>query len=202
MTMAETYRKQLRRFEQVSHLHELTFSCFRRQPLLTNDVWRSLLAAALNSACLEERFQLIAFVFMPEHVHLLVLPQTSEAKVSRLLARSKQPVSKQIREILEARHSSRLDELTVQERPGKCCFRFWQQGAGFDRNLFSPNAIASSIEYIHTNPVKRGLCQRSTDFKWSSARFYLQNMVDPDLPILARPAPEWFHTSGVQVNIG
>jgi putative transposase len=62
--MAEIYRKPLHRFERVSHLHEWTFSCFRRKPLLTNDVWRSRSAAALNSACVEERFQLMAFVFI------------------------------------------------------------------------------------------------------------------------------------------
>lgn len=199
--MADTQRKQLRRFEQVSHLHELTFSCFQRKQLLTSDCWRRLLAMALNSACAEERFQLIAFVFMPEHVHLLVLPQDSTAKVSRFLARSKQTASKRIREILEAESSSLLDELVVQERPGKQCLRFWQPGAGFDRNLFSSKAISASIEYIHTNPIKRGLCQQAIDYKWSSARFYWQNVVDPDLPTLTRPDAEWLHSSRIQVEI-
>ena len=183
------------------HLHELTFSCFQRRPLLANDGFKRIFAATLNSACWEERFQLIAFVFMPEHVHLLVRPQSSDARVSRLLARSKQPTSKQVREILE-HHDARLwKELTVQERPGKLCFRFWQEGAGFDRNLFSPEAISASIDYIHTNPVKRGLCQRAIDFKWSSARFYLQNIIDPDLPVISRLEPECFHSSAAQTPL-
>src|SRR5262249_36637078 len=93
-----------------------------------------------------------------------------------------------------------LGELTVRERPGKHCFRFWQEGAGFDRNLFSPAAIAASINYIHLNPVKRGLCERAIDFKWSSARFHLQGIIDPDLPKLIRPDPEWFHDSGIQIE--
>jgi hypothetical protein len=28
------------------------------------------------------------------------------------------------------------------------------------------------IEYIHNNPVRRGLCVNPTDWIWSSARFY------------------------------
>jgi hypothetical protein len=28
------------------------------------------------------------------------------------------------------------------------------------------------IEYIHNNPVRRGLVERATDWVWSSARFY------------------------------
>ncbi len=80
------------------------------------------------------------------------------------------------------------------------CFRFWQEGPGFDRNLFSPAAIASSTDYIHANPVKRGLCQSAVDFKWSSARFHLRDIVDPDLPVLRKPDPEWFHTTGVRFD--
>jgi putative transposase len=44
---------------------------------------------------------------------------------------------------------------------------------GFDRNLFSPDAISSSLAYIHNNPVSRGRCRRAVDRKWSSARYYL-----------------------------
>ncbi|MDQ2985304.1 MAG: hypothetical protein M3R13_01120, partial [Armatimonadota bacterium] len=28
------------------------------------------------------------------------------------------------------------------------------------------------LEYIHSNPVKRGLCARSNDYRWSSARLW------------------------------
>jgi putative transposase len=196
--MEPGHRKRIQHFEQVRHLHELTFSCYQRRPLLTNDNSRSLLASSLQSACEEERFDLIAFVFMPEHVHLMVMPQTGTSKVSRLLARTKQPVSRQIRELLEHCRSPWLDELTVQERPGKRCFRFWQEGAGFDRNLFSPAAIEAVIDDIHMNPVNRGLCQTATDFKSSSARFQLQGNFDADLPRLTRIDPDWLHHRGCQ----
>jgi putative transposase len=89
--MNDTHRKTLRHFEGNGHLHELTFSCFKRKPLLTNNVWRGILAASLELACVDEGFDLVAFVFMPEHVRLLVAPQWQTSKVSRLLARTKQP---------------------------------------------------------------------------------------------------------------
>ena len=94
---------------------------------------------------------------MPEHVHLLVLPQDKSARISRLLARAKQPTSKAIQAMLSQHNSPLIEKLTVEERPGKHCFRFWQEGAGYDRNLFSATAIQASIDYIHLNPVRRGL---------------------------------------------
>jgi len=45
-------------------------------------------------------------------------------------------------------------------------------GGGYDRNLFSPAAIKAAIEYIHSNPVRSGLCETIVDWKWSSARCY------------------------------
>ena len=129
--------------------------------------------------------QLVGFVFMPEHVHLLVYPTEPNPSISRYLARIKQPFSKQIKEILVAQGSRLLPRLTVRERPGKECFRFWQEGPGFDRNLFSPEAISASLEYIHNNPVSRGLCRCAVDWKWSSARYYHEVPAwqqDSDLP--------------------
>lgn len=164
-------------------------------PLLTNDVWQAILSDSLKAACESEGFGLVAFVFMPEHVDLLVVPQTAKSDISRLLARTKQPASKKIKQLLVNSNSALIEKLTVRERPGKYCFRFWQEGPGFDRNIYSSEAIAASIDYLHMNPVKRGLCEKAIDWKWSSARFYLNEAVDSDLPDLTRPDPSWFEKS-------
>ena len=50
------------------------------------------------------------------------------------------------------------------------------------------------LNYIHENPVRRGLCQKAVDWKWSSARHYLQEdqTLDPDLPTLHPLPPDIF----------
>ena len=124
-----------------------------------------ILAHSIDASGTAESFSLIAFVFMPEHVHLLVMPTSDESRVSRFLARSKQPTSSQIPQILIEHDSPLLQQLTVRERPGKTCFRFWREGPGFDRNIFGAAALSGSIDDIHRNPVNRGLCERATDWK-------------------------------------
>ncbi|WP_145348974.1 REP-associated tyrosine transposase [Rosistilla ulvae] len=193
--VGQPHRKKIKHYHQPGHLHELTFSCFHQMPLLTNDAWRMHLSRSVETACEQHRFQLVAFVFMPEHVHLLVLPLCPEPDIGLLLAAMKQPFSRQIKQILIDRNSSLLERLTVQERPGKKCFRFWQAGPGFDRNIYSAKAIAASIDYIHTNPVTRGLCKRAIDWKWSSARYYhAEPMFQQcsNLPTIARLPPQAF----------
>ncbi len=50
--------------------------------------------------------------------------------------------------------------------------RFWQVGGGYDRNIISQKEMEEKIEYIHQNPVRRGLVKRATDWMWSSANWY------------------------------
>lgn len=117
-------------------------------------------------------FDLIAFVWMPEHVHLLVLPLNSESRISSLLTAIKRPFSYRIKQLLAEAESPLLDRLTVHQRPGVRTFRFWQEGGGYDRNFDNPAAIRAAIDYIHMNPVRRDLCEKPSDWRWSSARFY------------------------------
>ncbi len=167
------HRKRVKHYHQPGHFHEFTFSCYQRRPLLSNDNWRQKLSRCIDDANWTEQFDLVAFVLMPEHLHLLVYPRPEKPDIGRYLARIKQPCSKQIKEILVARRARLLEQLTVQERPGKTCFRFWQEGPGFDRNIFSNKATEDSINYLHNNPVRRGLGDRAVDWNWSSARYYL-----------------------------
>lgn len=168
-----THRKLVKHNHEPGDFHELTFSCYKRMPLLTNDDWRERFARNIQVACEEESIELVAFVFMPVHVHVLVYPREPAPNIGRFLARIKQPTSKSIKQTLIERDSDLLWKLTVRERPGKTCFRFWQEGPGFDRNLYSVQAISAAIDYIHMNPVKRGLSEKAIDWKWSSARYYI-----------------------------
>ena len=179
------HRKRVKHYHSPGDLHELTFSCYQRRPLLTNNDWRRRLARSIDTAGEETAIELVAFVFMPEHIHLLVYPTRAEPDLDLYLARLKQPFSAEVKGLLERSGRPLLKELTVQERPGKSCFRFWQEGAGFDRNISSTADILVAMDYIHVNPVKRGFVERAIDWKWSSARYYLgepPRQQDPDLP--------------------
>src|SRR5688572_27828046 len=182
MSATKPHRKLVKHYHEPGDLHELTYSCYKRQPLLTNDRWRQHLARCIDAAGQEFDFQLAAFVFMPEHVHLLIVPRNPEPEIDLYLARIKQPFSKWVKQQLVDAKSLLVKRLTVQERPGKTCFRFWQEGPGYDRNLTTPAVIEAAIEYIHMNPVRRGLVKRAVDWKWSSARWYLLDPPGQQLP--------------------
>lgn len=192
--MSKRKFKTIKHYHEPGDLHELTFSCYRQMTLLTNDVWRGYLARAIDDAGDQHKIQLVAFVFMPEHVHLLVFPLTDQPAIDNYLAAIKRPVSAAVkRDLLEA-GSPLLKRLTVRERPGKESFRFWQEGPGYDRNLQNSLTVQNSIDYIHLNPVRRNLVAQARLWKWSSARFYESGgtEIDLDLPrITFLPAAFW-----------
>ncbi|MGA2031365.1 MAG: transposase [Thermoguttaceae bacterium] len=192
-----THHKTIKHYHEPGDFHELTFSCYRRMPLLTNDAWRRHFARGLDKALAAEEFHLVAFVLMPEHVHLLVWPTfagTTADSISRFLAAVKVHASQQVKADLERSGSRLLSRLTIRARPGRTVFRYWQEGPGYDRNLQTEEAVMASVDYIHLNPVRRRLCESAVDWRWSSARWYVSEgtNVDDDLPTIHGPPPELF----------
>ena len=189
--------KTFRRYHDPGDLHALTFSCYRRMPLLTNGAWRTHLSDSIREALAAFDFELNAFVFMPEHVHMLVFPtrgNTTHEDISSFLGQLKQNCSKAVKADLERSGNRLLQTLTIRERPGKMAFRFWQEGPGYDDNLRTAEAVDAAIAYFHMNPVRRGLIEHIRDWPWSSARWYLSGgaEVDPRLPPLHGPPPELY----------
>src|SRR5215210_7536706 len=122
------HRKRVRHYHDPGHVHELTFSCYRRWPLLTNDHWRCLLSEAIDRAVLRHDYHLTAFVFMPEHVHLLLSPGPNASPIDALLRAIKRPFSYRIKGLLQESGSSLLDRLTIRQRPGVETFRYGRKG--------------------------------------------------------------------------
>src|SRR5260370_42061696 len=62
----------LKRYYGMGSLHFITWSCYRRKPLLGNPARRDLVLAVLELMRVRYRFAVIGYVVMPEHVHLLI----------------------------------------------------------------------------------------------------------------------------------
>jgi putative transposase len=140
----------LKRFHTLGHDHLITFSCYLRQPFLATPESRDLFEQSLEKARRKYSFEVLAYVVMPEHVHLLVSePQTEP--LSKALQALKVSVSKQ-----------------SQQKP------FWQDRY-HDFNVFTQPKRAEKIKYLHNNPVTRGLVPAPEDWPHSSYLTYLDN---------------------------
>jgi putative transposase len=146
MQTNQGHRKLIKHIDDPRHIRELTFSCYQRRPLLTNDVWREMLSRSIDAAADRHGWRLTAFVFMPEHVHLLFFPLPGFSKIEHLLKAIKRPYSYRIKQILIEHKSPLLQRLTNRQRPGVTTFRYWQEGPGYDRNFETEAAVLAAID--------------------------------------------------------
>ena len=171
--MKQLHRKRKVTFNTPGEAHELTFSCYRRLPLIDFDFTRQAFLGCLDQARQRWSFEIWAYVLMPEHVHLIVNPLQQQYRMEDILKAIKKPVAKPCLDWLACHHPALAARLAVR-RTSFVQRHFWQRGGGYDRNLFKGTTIWRTIEYVHDNPVRRGLAGSQLDWPWSSARWYAE----------------------------
>ena len=119
----------------------------------------------LNSQLKKQNAKLIGFVLMPNHVHAIVwFPETGQ--LPYFMKQWKQISSRNIRRQIFPAIKSYFSKIKDDEP-------FWQRKY-YAFHIDEPAKIEEKLKYMHLNPVRAGLVERATDWKWSSARHYEQ----------------------------
>lgn len=110
---------------------------------------------------------------MPDHIHL-ISQNDDEYSLSDIMRDFKRYSSKRITEALEA--DGRTGLLTFFEVAAKIentgnAYKVWQDGF-HPKAIFSEEFSRQKLEYIHYNPVRRGLVENPEEWRYSSARNY------------------------------
>jgi putative transposase len=154
--------KHLERRYGTGQLHFITCSCYRRMPSLGTARVRDCFLAILSEVRERYDFALLGYVVMPEHIHLLI----SEPRIgtpSTVMQVLKQCVSRTMRRKRRRRRASsgqmRLwDETPLNGLHLKRYAHFWQ-ARFYDFNVWSEKKKNEKMNYMHFNPVKRGLVE-------------------------------------------
>jgi putative transposase len=123
----------------------------------------------------QHRATLIAYVFMPSHIHLVIAMPVNE-HISDLMRDFKKFTSTAIRKELEDNGEQVwLDRLRRNAVGRKNqVFKLWMDRFD-DLVIDNDDTLRRKINYIHENPLRSGLVERVEDWKYSSARNYLMN---------------------------
>jgi putative transposase len=158
----------LKRYYGKGHLHFITFSCYRRLPLLNSQRARNIFVQELARVRDEMGFHLIGYVVMPEHVHLL-LSEPRQGTPSAVLQKLKQRVARRLRKRRRVSSAAQL-RLPFEDR-GEPLRSFWQ-ARFYDFNVYSRGKEKEKLNYMHANPLIRKLVKHPKDWPWSSWSFY------------------------------
>ncbi len=151
-------RPRLRGFSYVGfHRYFLTFCALRRREVFTDAALVAALLEQISRAAVCCDFAVLAYCFMPDHLHLLVAG-TSE-------------------------HSDRLEFAhAVKQFTGYSYRRLasnglWQKSY-FDRVLRDTDSTEAVARYIFLNPVAAGLCGNAREYPSSGSLVWSDDEID------------------------
>jgi len=177
-------KHRLKRIYGLGHLHFITCSCHRRRALLGTARARDVFLRILNHVRDKYDFALVGYAVMPEHIHMLV-SEPNVGTPTTVMQVLKQRVSRELNRQRRRRRPPPgqlfLWEETGAPEPGP----FWQRRF-YDFNVWSWEKKNEKLNYMHFNPVKRGLVKHPKDWKWSSFGFYSMGK-----PNECPPNPRW-----------
>ncbi|HOB75295.1 MAG TPA: hypothetical protein PKG54_12310 [Phycisphaerae bacterium] len=169
----------LKRHDEPGHVHFWTISCYRRLTFFWYDPLKQVVVDGLR--LLQRKFDvcLIAYVIMPEHLHVMLLPHRrgcgTPTPIWRLLHAFKTHVGFHGKAVLRdcwRKHgrlwSAPLMNWALDPESKKLIL----YGRGYDFNITEIDTLLEKLNYCHHNPVKRGLVDHPKDWAWSSYRFY------------------------------
>jgi len=149
------------------HLHFITFSCYRRMPLLRSVRARNVFVQILGQVRDRYGFSLVGYVVMPDHVHLLI-GEPTKGTPSSVIQVLKQRVSRRLRR----KKRATAGQLNLNFESGEPAQpRMWQRRF-YDFNVWSLKKRVEKLHYMHMNPLKRRLVDHPKDWPWSSFSFY------------------------------
>jgi putative transposase len=142
---------RLRRLFVSGKIFFVTCNILRTRTKLTEPEFE-LLADAFDRVRRRRGFLLGGFVFMPDHWHALIFPAENDT-LPRLMGALKIASNRAVNRARGARGG------------------FWQLRY-FDRAIRTVRDYGDALEYMHLNPVKKGLVSKPEEWAWSSFHSY------------------------------
>ncbi|MGI9166371.1 MAG: REP-associated tyrosine transposase [Pyrinomonadaceae bacterium] len=152
-------------------LHFVTGNVINRIPVCSQDSCCHGFFDILADLRDEWPCKLIAYVLMPDHIHLIVNP--CDGDIKGFMGALKSRTAKRLVEIT-------ADNRFVREFPDAdgSAPQVWQESFKA-QPLWSAWMIWQKINYIHNNPVNAGLVTSAKNYRWSSFRAFYLNSTEP-----------------------
>jgi putative transposase len=153
----------------ICYFYTDTISQFRH--LLTNDECKMIIMRSFQYLVANELVKIYSYVIMPNHIHLLwnILKPNGKENPAGSFAKF---TAHQFKKYLLQTSASSLQYYQSEKEDRQ--YQFWKRDP-LAIPISTENILIEKLNYIHNNPVKEkwALCQYPEQYKWSSAKFYL-----------------------------
>jgi|SoiMethySBSTD1v2_1073268.scaffolds.fasta_scaffold1344325_2 putative transposase len=164
--------ERLKTFDYLGlHQYFLTFCTYERRALFLESDAVVAVRSQIQRAANDQRFAVIAYCYMPDHVHMLVEGQADDSDCRQFVSRAKQYSG--------FHYKAAFDQ------------RLWQR-YGYERTLRSDEASISVARYILENPIRARLVKRIDEYPFSGSSVYSIEQLLEAIQLDAR----WYARSG------
>ena len=165
----------------------LTSVARNRLPVFRTDKIKQVACAAIDEARRSGGFLLLAYVIMPDHIHLV----TSGLPVSETLRYVNGITARRIiSHLKDAGHSSSLEKLKRESGTRGHTYSLWDHNPNA-RLLTNESSLMQRVNYTHQNPVRIGLEERTESYRWSSARQWVGRPSEDEPLLVDIKSIEW-----------
>ncbi len=143
----------------------------------TNLCWKKLLEPDKNKDVIidskrflveDKRVIIYGFVIMPNHIHLLWHLRAGKIR-EHVLRDFLRHTAQEIKKDMLVNNLEGLKPYLLNAKDRK--YQFWERNA-LSVEIWSEKVLIQKLKYIHENPVRAGLCDYPTDYKYSSVLLY------------------------------
>ena len=143
---------RLKHFDYLGyHRYSLTFCTYFRAKLFVDADVKQLVLSQFLRAVREEQFSVLAYCFMPDHVHFLAQGNTASSDGRRLIKMGKQYAG-----------------YAYSTKYGRKLWQPW----GYERVLRDEESTVRVARYIVENPVRAGLVKSVADYPFVGSELY------------------------------
>ena len=151
-----------------------------RLPIFRLDSLKEVVCKALNEARKSGSFLILAYVIMPDHLHVIA---AGEKKSKVILQFINGLIARRVIDYLkEKQYESCLSKLKHPDYGRRHQYSVWDHHPN-TRSLTNEDIFMQRVNYTHQNPVRAGLVDRAEDYKYSSARIWSGKSKD-DEPLM------------------
>lgn len=166
--------------------HYMTFTIVDWVDVFTRKSYRDAILQSFDYCRKYKGLILHGYVIMSNHIHVIM--QSKQGKLSDLVRDFKKFTATSILKMIHQEPESRRDwmlkrfEFSAKSHGRNDIHQFWKYG-NHPEEIYSTKFLWTKLDYIHQNPVRAGLVEKSNDYLYSSARNYtgLQGLIEIDL---------------------
>jgi putative transposase len=157
------------RIRDSAYPHFITSAIVRWLPILRSQPRTEVILDSLRFLRNEGSICLHAYVVMEDHIHLVASSPDLSRNVRRFLSFTARQLIDHLTESGETAHLRALERNRLDNRKSHR-YQVWRPGF-HPQALLSNSMMDQKINYIHENPVRKGLGQRAEDWTYSSLAY-------------------------------